>query len=104
MAITCTATRGPKSHSESEMSFALWITGAVAWAQGNYESRPMGVAVISVTDLFTRRDFRRGGKAPNVLDPGYGGLFASIGALNAELRLVRRARRAGAPLALRAAR
>jgi hypothetical protein len=72
------------------MSFALWITGDVAWAQGTCESRPMGTAVISVTDLFKRRDFRRTGRAPSPLDPGYLGLFASMGALNAQLRARRR--------------
>jgi hypothetical protein len=72
------------------MSFALWITGDVAWAQGTYESQPMGTAVISVTDLFKRRDFRPAGRAPDRLDPGYLGLFASMGALNEQLRVRRR--------------
>jgi len=72
------------------MSFALWITGDVAWAQGTCESRPRGTAVISVTDLLKRRDFRRTGRAPSPLDPGYVGLFASIEALNELLRGRRR--------------
>jgi hypothetical protein len=75
------------------MSFALWITGDVAWAEGTYESRPMGTAVISVTDLFKRGDFRLAGRAPGRLDPGYVGLFASMGALNARLRAHSRAAR-----------
>jgi len=72
------------------MSFELWITGDLAWAQGTCESRPMGAAVISSTDLFKRRDFRRAGRAPSPLDPGYLGFFPSIGALNAQLRAHRR--------------
>jgi len=72
------------------MSFALWITGEIAWAQGTCESRPMGTAIISVTDLFKRRDFRPAGRAPDPLDPDYVGLFASIGALNEQLRARRR--------------
>jgi hypothetical protein len=72
------------------MSFELWIRGDVAWARGTCESRPMGVAVISATDLFKRRDFRSAGHAPDPLDPGYAGLFASIGALNEQLRARRR--------------
>jgi hypothetical protein len=72
------------------MSFELWITGDVAWARGTCESRPLGVAVISATDLFKRRDFCSARRAPNLLDPGYLGFFASIGALNAQLRARRR--------------
>jgi hypothetical protein len=72
------------------MSFALWITGDVAWAQGTCESRPLGVAVISATDLFKRRDFSLAGRAPDPLGPDYVGLFASIGALNEQLRARRR--------------
>lgn len=68
------------------MSFCLWIAGEVAFAQGTYESRPAGTAVIAVTDLFKRRDFHPLNRAPNVLDPSYVGLFASLGDMNAELR------------------
>ena len=84
------AIRGGESDSGCEsrlgMSFSLWISGEIAWAQGMYESRPAGAAVISVTDLFKRRDFRPANRAPSVLDASYVGLFASLGDLNAELR------------------
>jgi hypothetical protein len=60
------------------MSFSLWIAGDVAWAQGMYESRPMGTAVISVTDLFKRRDFRPERRAPGGSDASYVGLCASF--------------------------
>ena len=39
------------------MGFYLWFDDALAWAQGTYEYRPMGTAVISASDLFRRRDF-----------------------------------------------
>ncbi|MBI2680297.1 MAG: hypothetical protein HYX25_04725 [Candidatus Solibacter usitatus] len=68
------------------MGFSLWIAGDVAWAQGTYESRPLGTAVISVTDMFKRRDFHSLRRAPSVFDPSYVGLFASLGDLNALLR------------------
>ncbi len=71
---------------KNTVSFSLWIAGDVAWAQGMYESRPMGTAVISVTDLFKRRDFRPQRRAPSVLDASYVGLCASLGDLNATLR------------------
>lgn len=50
-----------------------------------YESRPMGTAVICVTDLFKRRDFRPLRRAPGVFDASYVGLFASLGDLNVTL-------------------
>ena len=46
------------------MGFHLWIDGEVAWAQGTYEYRPMGAAVISTTDLFRRRDFNARRRVP----------------------------------------
>ena len=81
------------------MSFWLWITGDVAWARGAYESRPIGTAVISATDLFKRRDFRQSGIAPSVFDPSCLGLFASLGDLNAALRSRRRTARFGRAVA-----
>ena len=39
------------------MGFYLWLDTEVAWAQGTYEYRPMGAAVIASSDLFRRRDF-----------------------------------------------
>jgi hypothetical protein len=77
------------------MSFSLWIVDDVAFAQGTYESRPAGAAVISVTDLFKRRDFRPGNHVPGVFDASYVGLYASLGDLNAELRRRRSVHRRG---------
>ena len=64
------------------VGFALWIDHQLAWAQGVHEYRPMGTAVISVTDLFQPRDFRAGAAAPERGAAGYVGLFASLGAVN----------------------
>ena len=38
------------------MGFYLWFDEQFAWAQGTYEYRPMGTAVIS-NPIFRRRDF-----------------------------------------------
>ena len=65
------------------MGFHLWIDRDVAWAQGTYEYRPMGTAAISISDLFTRRDFRKRMQPPAGAE--YLGQFASIGHINAEL-------------------
>lgn len=70
------------------MGFYLWVDDELAWAQGTYEYRPMGTAVISASDLFRRRDFdpRRKVRAPG----GFVGQFASLGHLNAQLQKRRR--------------
>jgi hypothetical protein len=65
------------------VGFYLWMDGDLAWAQGTYEYRPMGAAVISASDLFRRRDFSARRKAPVWAE--YVGQFASIGHLNHEL-------------------
>jgi hypothetical protein len=72
------------------MGFDLWLDGELAWAQGTYEYRPMGAAVISASDLFRRRDFdskRRADKSPGAR---FVGQFASLGHLNANLKSRRR--------------
>jgi len=73
------------------MGFYLWIDHDLAWAQGTYEYRPMGTAVIATTDLFRRRDFtsRRQPAPPGSAQ--FEGQFASLGHLNAHLKQ-RRAR------------
>jgi len=67
------------------MGFALWIDGELAWAQGVHEYRPMGAAVIAVTDRFRHRDFVPTRRPPSRAAPTYAGLFASLGDLNAYL-------------------
>ena len=68
------------------MGFYLWMNEQLAWAQGTYEYRPMGSAVISQSDLFRRRDFtaRRPPKPPR--GAPFVGQFASLGHLNQHLQ------------------
>lgn len=68
------------------MGFYLWVDDDLAWAQGTYEYRPMGTAVISASDLFRRRDFspRRQLQPPRTAR--YAGQFASLGHLNQHLQ------------------
>ena len=74
------------SHSYTVfVGFYLWLDGDLAWAQGTYEYRPMGAAVISANDLFRRRDFSPRRK-PRPGAAEYVGQFASIGHLNAQLQ------------------
>ena len=72
------------------MGFYLWFDGDVAWAQGAYEYRPMGTAVVAVSDLFQGRDFdpRRVRRVPR--EARYAGQFASLGDLNLQLILRRK--------------
>ena len=72
------------------MGFYLWLDGDLAWAEGTYEYRAMGGAVISRNDMFHPRDFSRRRKAPDTRDPSYVGQFASIGQINTRLREERR--------------
>lgn len=67
------------------MAFALWIDDRMAWAQGTHEYRPMGVAVIAASDLFSPRAFEQRRAAPSREEPTYVGLFASIGDMNSYL-------------------
>jgi hypothetical protein len=74
------------------VGFYLWVDQDLAWAQGTYEYRPMGAAVISRSDLFRRRDFnpRRKPQIPPTAE--YAGQFASLGHVNQQL-LKRRGRK-----------
>jgi hypothetical protein len=73
------------------VGFHLWFDGELAWAQGTYEYRPMGAAVISKSDLFRRRDFNSRRKLKTSPGAEYAGQFASLGHLNAQLLKRRRA-------------
>lgn len=72
------------------MGFYLWTDGDLAWAEGTYEYRPMGTAVIAATDLFRRRDFspRHRTQAPRTAE--FLGQFASLVHLNLQLKQRRR--------------
>jgi len=80
--------------NDLEMAFALWIDDDLAWAQGTHEYRPMGVAVIAASDLFSPRAFSPSRRGPPRESPTFAGLFASIGDMNAHLmeRVRRRSR------------
>ena len=73
------------------MGFYLWLDRDLAWAQGTYEYRPLGTAVISASDLFQRRDFSPKRRPPS-RDTRFVGQFASLGHLNLQLRAHRRNR------------
>ncbi len=75
------------------MGFYLWLDRDVAWAQGTYEYRHLGTAVISVSDLFRRRDFQPGRKPRLPSTAEFAGQFASLGHLNQQLQEWRRAQR-----------
>ena len=67
------------------MGFALWIDRDVAWAEGTHEYRPMGAAVVAVTDRFRPRDFRAGRRSPARRTRAFVGLFGSLEELNGYL-------------------
>jgi hypothetical protein len=64
------------------MGFALWVKDGIARAEGTHEYRPMGIAVISTTDLFRVRDFRPRRSQVETSDRDFAGYFASIHHLN----------------------
>ena len=68
------------------MGFYLWLDRELAWAQGTYEYRPMGTAIVAISDLFSGRDFdpRRKAKPPG--SARFAGQFASLGHLNAQMQ------------------
>jgi hypothetical protein len=75
------------------VGFHLWFDGELAWAQGTYEYRPMGIAAISASDLFCRRDFHPRRKMRVPPSAAYAGQFASLGHVNQQLELARKSRR-----------
>ena len=64
------------------MAFALWVDNTQTWAEGTHEYRPMGVAVIAITDLFVARDFAPRRKAPAREGVRFAGFFASLVEVN----------------------
>lgn len=74
------------------MGFILWLDDECAWAQGTYEYRAMGAAVIAASDLFRARDFSARRRVPAARDPRLAGWFASLGAVNSYLMERRAAR------------
>jgi len=74
------------------VGFYLWFDQDLAWAQGTYEYRPMGTAVIAASDLFQQRDFRTNRKVRPPASAEYAGQFASLGHLNQQLQRRRKNR------------
>ena len=74
------------------MGFYLWFDQDLAWAQGTYEYRPMGTAVIAASDLFQRRDFDPFRTMRPRRSAQYTGQFASLGHLNEQLERRRKNR------------
>jgi hypothetical protein len=70
------------------MGFALWIDTdeGLAWAQGTHEYRPMGTAVVAVTDQFRHRDFTQVRRRPRGLEKAFAGFYGSLEDVNARLR------------------
>ena len=66
------------------MGFALWIDkrDRLAWTQGTHEYRPMGVAVIAVTDQFRHSDFRPQRRVPPHLRECFVQFFGSLETVN----------------------
>ena len=64
------------------MGYVLWMDDERAWAQGTYEYRAQGTAVIAVKDLFRLRDFTRSRRPPSPRDPRLAGLFGSLEEVN----------------------
>jgi len=75
------------------VGYYLWVNDELAWAQGTYEYRPMGTAVISSSDLFRRRDFDARRKLRPPATAVYAGQFASLGQMNAQLQARRKRQR-----------
>jgi hypothetical protein len=85
------------------MGFAVWIDeqARTAWAQGTHEYRPMGAAVVAITDQFRHRDFRQTRRAPTHLGDAFIGFFGSLETVNEYLRAGKPQRRRPTPAHLR---
>ena len=70
------------------MGFALWVDPEekVAWVQGTHEYRPMGAAVVALSDQFRARDFRPGRRCPAALRRSFAGFYGSLEEVNQRLR------------------
>lgn len=78
------------------MGYVLWMDDERAWAQGTYEYRAQGTAVIAAKDLFRLRDFRRSRRPPSPRDPRLAGVFGSLEEVNQYL-IEKRLKKVGKP-------
>jgi hypothetical protein len=85
------------------MGWAVWIDEpeGTAWAQGTHEYRPMGTAVIAITDQFHPRDFRQSLRRPDRLNESFTGFFGSLEEVNRRLRQSRERSHRHAPAYIR---
>ncbi len=85
------------------MGFAVWLDeeNRTAWAQGTHEYRPMGAAVIAMSDQFRHRDFRQTRRPPAHLRVAFVGFFGSLETVNEYLRSATPRRRRLTPAHLR---
>ena len=72
----------------NDVGFAVWIDSAerVAWARGIHEYRPMGTAVVALSDQFRQRDFVANRVSPAHLQSCFAGFFGSLETVNEFLR------------------
>jgi hypothetical protein len=70
------------------LGFAVWIDDAerLAWARGTHEYRPMGTAVIALTDQFRPADSSQTRRVPKALAENFTGFFGSLETVNEYLR------------------
>lgn len=70
------------------MGFALWIDReeGLAWARGTHEYRPLGTAVVALSDQFRNKDFQPTRKSPVHLQQCFAGFFGSLETVNQYLR------------------
>jgi hypothetical protein len=66
------------------VGFAVWIDAEerVVWARGTHEYRPMGTAVIALSDRFRHRDFVSTRPSPAHLRRCFAGFFGSLETVN----------------------
>jgi hypothetical protein len=66
------------------VGFAVWIDAEerVVWARGTHEYRPMGTAVIALSDRFRQRDFAPMRPSPAHLQDSFAGFFGSLETVN----------------------
>lgn len=85
------------------MGFAVWIDEehSLAWASGTHEYRPMGTAVVAVSDQFRHRDFQQTRPRPAHLQKNFVGFFGSLEEVNVTLRAAPKWKRRPTPAHLR---
>ena len=85
------------------MGFALWVDteNRLAWTQGTHEYRPMGAAVVAITDQFRHRDFHRMRRPPAHLRESFAGFFGSLEEVNEYLRSRHSSKRRSTPAYVR---